>query len=1283
MMNLKLLSSCLILTVVSPLLAQNSLTVDLAWLDTPLSFGFGETKSELPTFSNAIHLEENDFLPASLEKIALPKGYTARDVQIRVLESIEQPFKGKVTRKMLDEIPSLEWYVKDERGTPYLIVQFLPYQKEDLSLVKKFEITYLNKPVTARSKNITYAQNSVMSTGEWYKIGVSEDGVHKLTKTDLQNLGINIETLNPRSVNLFGNSFGQLPYDNSVERPDDLLINSIFISGEQDESFDDEDYILFFARDANKWTYNEEDAYFQHNKHHYTDTSYYFLGINTGLAPKRIQNVASSGNPPNSIITTFDDYAYHEIDRENVLKSGRTWYGEKFDVQTTYNFTGERFTFPNIVEEDSVELRATLMARSQGASSSFEYRVNNTPDSVVINSVGSSAASSFGNTEEVFLKSLALSPDINVQFTYEKRIASAIGWLDWFTLKVRRDLRMARNQMIFRDARSVGAGQFGRFEVSNAASIEEIWEVTEAENVKRIDFERQGSVATFTADVSELREFIAFTGNEFLKPSLLSKIENQNLHSIGLEGRIDMVIVSPEFLVSEAEQLADIHRNNAQDPLNVEVVGLNAVYNEFSSGMRDVTAIKWLMKMIYDRAGENSVALPRYLLLFGDGSFDNINFSSSNSNLIPTYQSLNSLSPVRSFVSDDYFGLLSDDDGENNNDLMDISVGRLAVKNRSEATTVVNKIRRYLNPTNAIDNGGSENNSFGSWRNVISLVADDEDGNSHMINSRTISSQIQSFSNVYNIERFFIDAFNQIATPGGDRYPDVNELIDRRVGNGAFIMNYIGHGGETGWAQERILDVATILDWTNSFNMPIFMTATCEFTRFDDPLRTSAGEFVLLNSSGGGIALLTTTRLVYAGPNFRLNQNFYQALFNRPKDEKVIRLGDVYRECKNLSSTTSADHRNFTLIGDPALPMAIPEYNIVSNGITDTLGNPIDTLKALGVARVSGFIENTEGQIKEDFNGIIEAIVFDRVKERTTLQNDGGSAFTYPSQEDVVYRGQAEVVDGQFQFDFVLPKDVSFALDSTARISLYAFSQNVDAAGFQDNIMIGGRDENAVDDGIGPKINLFMNDENFVFGGYTDKEPILLANISDPNGINTVGTGIGHDISAVLDGDVANTIILNDFYSSDLNTFQSGKVRYPFDELSPGNHTVEIKVWDVHNNSNKSLIDFIVAENEELAIERVLNYPNPFTTSTEFFFEHNQSSEFLNVLIQIYTVTGKLVKTINTVSNTVGFRIEPIPWNGRDDFGDKLATGTYVYKVSVKNQAGDKDMKFEKLVILN
>lgn len=1279
---------------------QSASTIDLHWEKEPAVFedlAPDATHPQIiksPTFRGAYHEFSDGYLPRYLAALEVGKNVDVRDFAVQALEFADEPaLQAAIDEAGIDEIPPVSWTVKEGRGRTYVVLDYAPLVEVDgtVKAVTKARFTYRTTPTAGRQKSATYVQNSVLASGQWVRIGLTETGVYRLGAQELAAAGVDVAGLNPASLNVFGSGFGQLPMDNDEWRPDDLPVNAIFYSGEDNGVFDDDDYFLFYGKGPDKWTYDESTGLYNHHKHQYTDTSYYFIGVNTGVPPKRMTVQQAPGSAPNTEVDSFDDYVFHEVERENLIHSGRQWFGEKFDIQTVYNFSGSKYTFPNIVSEATTVVRANFASRSTVSGfCTFTVDVNGVQVSRNYASTTTSSTALFAVGGSVTVELNAVSPALNINLTYNKNAPSAIGWLDWLNVNTRRRLLMFGPQMSFRDMASVGPGNVSRFVLGNAGSVREVWDVTDPTDARVVALNRTGDAASFVVETEELREFIAFTGAEYLTPSYFGPVSNQNLHALGLNGRVDLVIVAPGRFMSKAEELAEIHRNHPVEPLNVEVVRLQEIYNEFSSGMRDVTAIKWLMKMLYDRANGNEALMPRYLTLFGDGSYDNRNIGPGNTNFIPTYQSGISLSPTRSYVSDDYFGLLSDGEGEDPTDIMDIGVGRLVVKNNVEATSVVNKIRRYVEvPDMVFDDdctvctGGATN--FGAWRNTITFVADDQDNNTHMSNANVLSSQIEGYTRMYNLERIFIDAYPQVATPGGARYPSVNQAIDRRVRNGAFLVNYTGHGGELGWAQERILDIPTILAWDNAYAMPVFMTATCEFTRFDDPLRTSAGEHVLLNGNGGGIALLTTTRLVYSGPNFILNQRFYDALFNRPAGETVTRIGDVYRQTKNNSISSSLpNHRNFSLIGDPALPLALPKHRVEITALTDTSGSPIDTLKALGVARVTGkVVDELTGQTRGDFNGRVQATVFDRVKSNTTLANDGGSPFTFNSQESIIYRGMAEVINGEFTFDFVLPKDISYAVDTTARISLYAYASSEDASGYVNKLTIGGRDTGVENDGKGPEVKLYLNDENFVFGGYTNSEPVLVAEIFDPQGINTVGNGIGHDITAVLDGDVSNALVLNDYYESDLNTYKSGKVTFPFEALEPGSHSLKLKVWDVHNNSGEAYTEFIVAETEEFTIERVLNYPNPFTTHTEFYFEHNQSCSFLNVLLEIYTVSGKLVKSINTVSNTDGFRNEPIVWDGRDDFGDKLATGVYVYKVSVRNPAGERAEKYEKLVKLN
>lgn len=1275
-------------------MAQDAQTFTIAWEDALQRFETDEKTMQRPTFTGALHLYENDFLPLYTGRVQLPPGVAVTGAAVQVLSTAAVPGHHAQALRQAGglAVPEFHWEQKTERGRDWLVFSWYPVASgpSEVQAVTSFRVSVQTQKSAPRPKMHTFASASRFATGDWYKVGVTEDGLYRIDRSFLASLGVPVSGLNPAAINVYGNGFGQLPFQNSISRPDDILVNPIEIVGEADGSFDQSDFILFYARGPHRWTYNEAAGLYNHSRHDYCDTSYYFIGINTGDAPVRVSTFSPSGQAPNYESVAFNDYTFHERERENLIKSGRRWFGEKFDVQTTYTFSGAQFTFPNPEPGSEAVVRASAVGRNTiSGITRFTLNANGTQNQVNVQNTGTGVTASFATPANLEVRLPFLSPSFNISVSYDKSSnPAAAGWLDWLNVNVRRRLRMVGNQLIFRDALSAGLGRVTRFTIANASLVGEVWEVTSPESVRRIQLTRNGDEASFVLPTPTIREFVAFSGSGFPAPTPFGKVANQNLHAMGQDGVPDMVIVAPRQFMARAEELAALHRNFEPDPLTVEVVPLGSIYNEFSSGMRDVTAIKWFMKMLYDRGGGGKGS-PRYLVLFGDGSYDNRNATPGNTNFIPTYQSFNSLEPANSFVSDDYYAFMDDNEGEGNLDQMDFAVGRLVVKSNQEATSVINKIRRYMEIKVQEFTAGctvcnTQGSNVGPWRNMITLVADDEDGNDHMIKSNQVSNQINGYTRRYNLERIFIDAFPQVATPGGARYPAVNEAINRRVRSGAFIINYIGHGGELGWAQERILDIPTILAWDNSFAMPVFMTATCEFTRFDDPLRTSAGEFVLLNGNGGGIALMTTTRLVFSGPNFTLNQRFYDALFNRPPGEKVTRLGDVSRECKNLAvSGFSSNHRNFSLVGDPGLPLAIPRHEAVITAITDTLDQPVDTLKALAVVRVRGEIIRDDGSFFSNFNGRLSATVYDREKNRVTLANDGGGTFQFRTQEDVIYRGIAEVVNGTFQFEFVLPRDISFAVDSTARISLYAFNETEDASGYRNSLRIGDRDPNAVDSGVGPRLQLFMNDENFVNGGFTSDTPILLSKIFDESGINTVGTGIGHDITATIEGDSRKVLVLNDFYESDLNTYQSGKIIYPIEKLNPGHHELALKVWNVHNRSTEEKLEFVVASSEKFAIERVLNYPNPFTTFTEFYFEHNQSCAFLNVQVDVYTVSGRLVKSIVTVSNTDGFRNEPIPWNGRDDFGDRLATGVYLYKVTVRNPAGEKVTKFEKLVILN
>ena len=1236
-------------------------------------------------FPGATYTSASDAMPLYSQIISIPENASKVSVKLKneIYAVLADSEIAAINISRISENIIIESII--EPAKPNAIVNFIPLRKNsatgDYEKLISFEIETVpiefNKRVSITPR--VYAANSILAIGDWHKIGVTKDGIHKIDRNLLSKLGIDVNNIDPRNIQLFGNGGGMLPYMTTGYKIDDLKENAIHVEGEVDGVFDQNDYVLFYGQSPHRWIYNSTLKRFTRQTHDYSDTTYYFLTVGNASG-KRIQT-QSSVSGPGTTVTTFNDYALHESDAVNLIRSGREWYGEQFNNINSYSFS---FNFPNI--SDTVFVVTDLCSRHFNNNPAISYTTSS--------GIKSSTITDSGMTSNIVFEDMYCR-EINYKFNYTplsstqnisvtKNGSYGTGWLNYVELNTRRSLTVAGNQMAFRDIRSASPGKISEFFLSNANSQIKVWEITDPLNIRVQNTVLSGSVLSFIINTDSLREFIAFNGTEYFTPQFHGKVSNQNLHFYGPAEYI--IITHPDFK-KQAVDIANIHSD-----LTSIIVTPQEIYNEFSSGAQDITAIRDFVKMIYDRSASSSTKL-KYLLLLGDGSYNNKNRSTKNTgntNFIPTFQSFNSTIRTQSYVSDDYYGILEDDEGSwavNNStsDNIDIGIGRLPVKNAAEADGVVKKVLSYLK-TESINikedcNNSATGNVHGDWRNIICFMADDEDGNLHLGQADYLADQVEKNYRNYNIDKIYLDAYQQYAVAGGERYPDATEAMNRRIDKGALIMNYTGHGGELGLTAERFLEMYHVNGWTNYNKLPLFVTATCEFARFDDPGLTSAGENVLLNSKGGGIALLTTLRVVYASNNFTLNKNFYDSAFAEVNGVMPA-LGDLYRKTKNATGA-DVNTRNFTLLGDPALTLAYPKHTVVTTSVNSISATDTVNLQALSKVTVSGYLTDKNNLKLSTFNGLIYPTVFDKALDISTLANDAGSSKElFRLQKNVLYKGKASVTKGDFTFSFIIPKDISFK-DGPGRISYYAHNGIDDASGYFEKIKISGTDSTAAIDNQGPQLDLYMNDSNFVFGGTTNEAPQIFAVVRDSNGISTAGTAIGHDIAAILDGNTEKAIVLNDYYEADLNSYKSGKVRYNLSGLSEGNHNLKIKVWDVYNNSSQAYTEFVVAKSARLALNHVLNYPNPFTTKTKFFFEHNRACEDLDVQIQVFTVSGKLVKTIDEFIRCEGFRSDGINWDGRDDFGDKIGRGVYVYRLRVRTPEGEIADKFEKLVILN
>ena len=775
-----------------------------------------------------------------------------------------------------------------------------------------------------------------------------------------------------------------------------------------------------------------------------------------------------------------------------------------------------------------------------------------------------------------------------------------------------------------------------------------------------------------------------------------ARVENQNIKGTlfkdanGVFQDIDYLIIAPQFLINQAETLANFHRNKSG--MSVRVVALEKIYHEFASGKQDIAAIRNCIKYVYWNASAPDKRV-KYVNLFGDASYDYKDRIFNNTNIVPVFHGFNpaanetnnasNFSLYSSFMSDDFFGLMDEAEGTMTNsfDGIDIAVGRMLVSTVTQATEMVQKVMEY-----------HDEKSYGRWRNNFVIYSDDADNSTDatlQVGLNDLADELTAQKPFVNVKKIHTDAYVQEVAAGGERYPEAKKDFLDALQLGALVFNYFGHGNEEFLARERLFEKLEAQNLTNRYRYPLFVTITCEFTRFDDPNRPTGGEYMYWNKAGGAIGLIATTRQIGVSTGFTMNNLLTEALYaygstNYPTIAEALRLTKI--------ATGSDNRRVVFFIGDPALKLAIPKSKIVLTKVNDVpVNQPLPVLQALSIVKIAGEVRNENDQLLSNYSGDLAVQFFDKPINRSTLGNDGITdsngliIMNFVTLGETLFRGNATVENGKFEFSFVVPQDIRIPV-GTGKISFYAKTEGTpieDQTGVDLSVQVGGVNSNAPVDTTPPTLRLHMNDESFISGGITNCSPVLLAFLSDANGINTA-SGIGHDLVAILDGNESNPYVLNEYYETENNDFTKGIIRFPFRDLTPGLHTLVVKAWDVYNNLITTEIQFnAICSEEGLRIEKVLNYPNPFVSYTEFWFNHNMPFEPLEVQVQILTVSGKLVKTIQQQVLTDGFLSRSVTWDGKDDFGDKIGKGVYVYKLTVKSLTTGKSVdKYEKLVIL-
>ncbi|WP_194850905.1 type IX secretion system sortase PorU [Nonlabens antarcticus] len=1250
--------------------------IKLEWTATQ-PYSLGGNSMQLPSFSPGFGFDEGRIIfSTTLSTNGKIDPLSARFTNLNTVV-ISSADLGDLDKSSIPNGVEMTMSNALSRKRNYIQLQFNAIYKEgnQYRKVMSMNVTYSMAPMEVVAKSTNYS-NSLLASGDWYKFKVTKTGAQRITRGLLNDMGINVNAIDPRAIKIYGQGGTSLPLINSQNEFYDPAEVSITVTGADDGSFDNGDEIIFYGVATDSEYVAENDSFINP----YTDESFYYINVSGAPGKRILPQITPAGNPT-ATYNYYQTTKHHELDQRNIGLIGRIWYGERFTLEPEQSFD---FEFKNPIASRPATVRIPTAVISDVASS-MTFSMNGQALGTTNFAGLANDNTSIARRGRLVNNTVTLSGNTaRVTVTYDNRgNPGAQGFLDYISIDAFESLAGINEQFTFTVPEAVSASGIGQYQISNAAGIQEIWEVTDRFNVSKIENTDDTADFRFNSALGIERKFVAVDPSDYYTPSTVSnsRVANQNLKGTIFNDRtgsfkdIDYLIIAPSFLQSQAQRLANYHVRESN--LNVKVVDVQQIYTEFSEGKQDISAIRNFVKYVYDNASDPSSRV-KYLNLFGDTSYDYKDRIPVKDNILPSFLSANSTSLTSSYVTDDFFTYMDPEEGDvATNNLMDIAVGRMIVSTQREAMEMVDKIESYTAAS-----------AFDKWRNNITLIGDDVDIPTDDILQKSVNDLGDEIFNKrpdYNVRKILLDSYNQTNTAGGERYPEAVEDIKNAFEQGSLVINYFGHGNEDVLAQEIVVTKSLVENLRNPDTLPLFIVVTCEFTKYDNPQRISGGELTYLNPQGGAIGLVATNRLIFVSVGVTFNNTLDQYLFGFDNVEPVS-MAEALRLAKTDPSLASTGTRRvIAFIGDPALKLAFPSKKVVLTQVNEqavNVNNP--PLRALDKVSLAGEVQTISGNLISDYNGEISITVFDKELERQTLRNDdNGSILNFKQQGEVLFRGQATVENGRFTVSFVMPRDTQIPVGA-GRVSFYAKRINAkeDQNGFSQDIKIGGINRDAPADDIGPEIELFLNDRNFVSGGITDSNPFILAFLNDMSGINTA-SGIGHDIIGIIDGDETNPFILNDYYEADVDDFTKGKVYFPLRDIAPGLHTLTVKSWDTYNNSSTQEIQFVVAAGDGIELTRVLNYPNPFSTYTEFWFNHNRPFEPLQVQVQVMTVTGKVVWTTNRTITTTGFTSREITWDGVDDFGQRLGKGVYIYKITVKSTlANEVASKIEKLVIL-
>lgn len=1244
-MNIRLLAVFAFLGCANSILAQRNVIVDSGW----------ET------------MKDNAAIPVCAFRTQLVNDWAdsvyQADIEYPELEKIDESLleKWNLAASDIPQWPLVSTRLTQSCGQTGLEAEFLPFIQRNggIYAIRSYKAVLNAQPSAqgtsgkALPAGERYAAQSVLTKGKWARIRIQETGVYKLSYSYLKKMGFS----DPSKVRLYGYGGAVLPETNIHDLSDDLP---------QQPLWQGNGYVLFYAQGPVSWKYDTRKGYV-HEVNTYSDYGYYFLSDcepDTRNAFGEIEADTIVG----SIISSYPDFAVYDPDEYSWYRSGRRMF-EKYDYSGG-NSRSYQFNVAGM-ETDSVGV-AVAFSASSSRSTSVSVAVNGASIgkfNVRMQYTNEVAAVSEAN----FIAREKFKEQNTVTITHD-RTSGVSGHLDYIRLNYRRRLAMYGAYTLFRVDKARKAVSF---RISESAPSVQVWKLSENGVAGIVPSEYvDGCTVTMASDYDPNDIILAVNPDgTFPEPVFAGQVENQNLH--GLEN-VDMVIVVPASgkYTTQAERLAKAHRE--MDSLNTVVVRTDQIFNEFSSGTPDATAIRRFMKMLYDRGGTGNA--PRYLLLMGPGAWDNrmhgTDWKGRNpDDYILCYESQESLSHTDSYVMEEYYGLLDDSEGKNPvMEMTDLGIGRLPFETVDQMRSKVSQIIEYMSGTN-----------MGAWTNRILVLGDDGDNNTHMEDADKVAQVYQNTSPATDVRKVYWDAFNMEVTASYNSYPSIRKLLLEQLNDGALIVNYSGHGSTEVLSHELVLDKQDMKS-LSSERLPFWITASCDIAPFDSP-EESLGMNLLANAQGGAIGMLATTRTVHSGPNGAMNRSFSRYVMTKTENGRTNTLGDALRLAKNelvTSGTGESDFTvnklNFVLLGDPAMRLMTAQVELVVDSIQGW--NVSGVAMAGSVMNVSGHVE-INGDTLDNYNGIFWATVYDSERTITCLNNlsTADEPFVFKYRDRVLFSGSDSVYGGRFCFSFPVPMDINYSNDNGDIILMAVSRDGISGNGCYADFKVGGTASGLGTDTIGPEIRLMLNDNRFRYGGSVNCTPTLIVELSDSSGLNTSGNGLGHDILLVIDNNPNWTWVLNSSFVQNQGDYTRGLVTFSIPELPEGEHELMFRAWDVMNNSTTVYTRFVAVNDLKPNVEISVTESSA-SGHVVFAVSHNRPAQNAGVALQVCDSFGKVLWTASTTDKSSSGMTQ-ISWSRNSSGGQRARQGLYVVTATVGTQGGRQESVSLKFVLVD